>query len=144
MRNVYRVIKFNKKSRLKPQIYINTELRKKAKNDFEKTFIRFMRNVDFGGNHWKFSKIWGHYIWLIYFNLAKFLTVMVSCSRFIGITNSSDHRKVWTANLLHTKYPNLLHYDSSSWSMLIYFNFKFTYSPLGKDLILKEKERNVQ
>ena len=30
-------------------------------------------------------------------------TVMVSCSIFIWITNSSDHRSVWTSNLLHTK-----------------------------------------
>ena len=30
-------------------------------------------------------------------------TAMVSCSRFIWITNSSHHRRVWTANLLHTK-----------------------------------------
>ena len=33
----------------------------------------------------------------------SFLIAMVSCSRFIWITNSSDHRKVWTVNLLHTK-----------------------------------------
>ena len=40
---------------------------------------------------------------------AKFQTAMVSCSRFIWITNSSDHRRVCTANLLHTKsLPNLL------------------------------------
>ena len=35
--------------------------------------------------------------------LAKFQTVMVLCSRFIWITNSSNHRRVWTANLLHIK-----------------------------------------
>ena len=34
---------------------------------------------------------------------AKFQTAMVSCSRLIWITNSNDHRRVWTANLLHTK-----------------------------------------
>ena len=40
---------------------------------------------------------------------AKFQTAMVSCPRFIWITNSSDHRRVWTANLLHTKsLPNPL------------------------------------
>ena len=32
---------------------------------------------------------------------AKFQTAMVSCSRFIRITNSSDHRRVWI--LLYTK-----------------------------------------
>ena len=40
---------------------------------------------------------------------AKFQTAMVSCSRFILITNCSDHRRVWSANLLNTKYlPNPL------------------------------------
>ena len=34
---------------------------------------------------------------------GKFRTAMVPCSRFIWITNSSNHRRVWTANLLHTK-----------------------------------------
>ena len=34
---------------------------------------------------------------------AKFQTAVVSCSRFIRITNSSDHRRIWTTNLLHTK-----------------------------------------
>ena len=34
---------------------------------------------------------------------AKFQTAMVSCSRFIWITISSDHRRVKPANLLHTR-----------------------------------------
>ena len=34
---------------------------------------------------------------------AKFQTSMVSWSRFIWITNFSDDRRVWTANLLHAK-----------------------------------------
>ena len=34
---------------------------------------------------------------------AKFQAVMVSCSRFIWITNSSGCRRVLTANLLYTK-----------------------------------------
>ena len=34
-------------------------------------------------------------------------SVMVSCSRIIWITNSSNHRRVWTVDLLHTeKLPN--------------------------------------
>ena len=33
----------------------------------------------------------------------KFQTAMVSYSRFIWITNSSDHRRVWAANFLHKK-----------------------------------------
>ena len=36
--------------------------------------------------------------------ICTFLTAMVLCSRFIWITNSSDDRRVWTANNLHTKY----------------------------------------
>ena len=31
------------------------------------------------------------------------LIMRVPCLRFLWITNSSDHRRVWTANLLHTK-----------------------------------------
>ena len=31
-----------------------------------------------------------------------YLTMVVLCSRFGWITNSSNHRRVWTANLLHT------------------------------------------
>ena len=34
---------------------------------------------------------------------AKFQTAVVPCSRFVWIANSSDHRRIWTANLLHTK-----------------------------------------
>ena len=32
----------------------------------------------------------------------KFQTAMVSCTRFIWITNTSDHKRIWTPNLLHT------------------------------------------
>ena len=32
-----------------------------------------------------------------------FESAMVSCSRFMRIRNSSDHRRVRTANLLHTR-----------------------------------------
>ena len=45
---------------------------------------------------------------------AKFETAMVSCSRFIRITNFSDHKRVLTANLLHTKsLPNPLGHQVS-------------------------------
>ena len=38
---------------------------------------------------------------------------MVSCLSYIKITNSSDHMRVWTANLLHTKsLPNPLGHKS--------------------------------
>ena len=46
-KNVHRVIKFNLKAWLKP---MNTELRKKARKDFEKDFFELMNNADFGKN----------------------------------------------------------------------------------------------
>ena len=39
LRKVHTVIKFHQKDWLKPYINMNTELRKKAKNDFEKEFF---------------------------------------------------------------------------------------------------------
>ena len=44
------MIKFNQKVWLKPYIEINTELREKAKNNFEKDFFNFMNNSVFGKN----------------------------------------------------------------------------------------------
>ena len=46
-KNVNRVIKFNLKAWLKP---MNTELRKKARKDFEKDFFELMNNAGFGKN----------------------------------------------------------------------------------------------
>ena len=39
LKEVYRVIKFNQNAWLKPYIDMNTNLRKKVKNDFEKDFV---------------------------------------------------------------------------------------------------------
>ena len=39
MRKVHRVIKFNEKAWIKPQIDMSTELRKKAKNHFQNNFL---------------------------------------------------------------------------------------------------------
>ena len=48
MKKVHRVNNFNKIARLKPYIQMNTDLRKKAKNDFEKDFAQLMDNTAFG------------------------------------------------------------------------------------------------
>ena len=44
---MHRATKLNKKSWLKPYIDTNTEIRKKAKNDFEKYFFKFINNAVF-------------------------------------------------------------------------------------------------
>ena len=48
MKRVHRVIKLNQKTWLEPYIVMITELRQKAKNNFEKDLFKLINNAAFG------------------------------------------------------------------------------------------------
>ena len=56
LKRVHRVIEFNQKALLKPYIDMNTELRREAKNEFEKHFFKLM-NLCFCKINTKYKKL---------------------------------------------------------------------------------------
>ena len=56
LKKVYRALKFNQRAWLKPYIDLNTKLRQKAKNNFEKDFFKLMSIADFEKNYGKREK----------------------------------------------------------------------------------------
>ena len=56
LKKLHRVIQFNQEAWLKPYIDMNTELRKQAKNDFQKDLLKLMNNSVFEKNHGECEK----------------------------------------------------------------------------------------
>ena len=56
LKEVHKIIQFIQKDWLKPYIDMNTELRKKAQNEFEKNVFKLMKNSVFWKNNGKCEK----------------------------------------------------------------------------------------
>ena len=56
LKKIHRIIKFNQNAWLKSNIFVKTDLRKKAKTDSEKYFFRLMNNEVFCKNYEKYDK----------------------------------------------------------------------------------------
>ena len=48
LKKIWREMKFREEALMKPYIELNTKLRTKAKNEFEKDFFKLMSNIVFG------------------------------------------------------------------------------------------------
>ena len=57
LKEAHRVIQLNQKAWLKPYLDMNTDLRKEAKNEFEKDFFKLMNNSVFGKTSEKCKKL---------------------------------------------------------------------------------------